>query len=158
MDNNGRRRRFPRGLYHPQLSDGIDPDVPKRVTLTAHMTGLRGQIENYLGSLAEWTHVDIAKVGSHQIDVNAFEVRQICAAAKQERIHGANASAPIREGNAEIGAEESRTAGYENLTSAPVHSSPLLSRTNSAAKDVGSSYFSYSYNTPLVSRRADFNV
>ena len=91
------RRRLARRLDQPDLRDGVHRDVGERVALAAHVAGLRGEIEDHVGTFAERAHIDVADIGAHEFDRDAVEVRRIGAAAEQEAVERGHARAALRQ-------------------------------------------------------------
>jgi hypothetical protein len=80
------------------------------------MTGLRGKIEDHIGSLAEWAKINLTQIAVDQSDSRPASaacpqlIRQvvfICTAAEQETIQCCDSSARARQGYRQIAAKES---------------------------------------------------
>ena len=106
MHHDGVRRGLARGLDQPHLGDGVDRDVGQRVGLAAHVAGLRGEVEDDRGALAQRPQVDFADVAAHEFHIGAVEVARIGAAAEQEAVQRGDLCAAVGQRMAQIGAEE----------------------------------------------------
>jgi hypothetical protein len=71
---------------HTNLCHNIDRRVRNWVVLAAHMTGLGGKIEDSRGALAVRSQVDLAHIGTHQIDLYSLQIRGIGSAPSKERV------------------------------------------------------------------------
>ena len=114
MHDNRIRCGFPRGLNQPHLSDSVDRDVGHRIGLPTHVTGLRREVEDRGGALAQWAQIDLPYVAAHKLHPGTIEVLGVGAAAEQEPVQRDDARAPPRQLMAQIGAEEPGTAGNQN--------------------------------------------
>ena len=123
-------RRLARRLDQPDLRHRVHRDVGQRIGLPAHVAGLRGQVEDHRGALAQRAQVELADVAAHQFHRRIRQVRRVGAAAEQEPVQRRDARAALRQRMAEIGAEESGAAGDQYLASVPAHHCSPVSAIN----------------------------
>jgi hypothetical protein len=114
-------RRLACRLDQPDLRNRVHRDVGQRVALAAHVAGLRRQVEDHRSTLAQRAQVDLANVAARQLDRGTFQVGRVRAAAEKEAVQRGHLGAARGKRMAQIGAQESRPAGHQNLASVPVH-------------------------------------